>query len=362
MVKRNVNFNPGPAALPLDVLKIVQEELLDYQGSGLSILESSHRAKEYETINDQAQSLIRELFGLDSRFHVLFLGGGASTQFAMIPMNFIGEGQMAAYIDTGDFAAKALKDCQTVARAHIAFSSKEEKYRRMPRMNEIKYPQDVAYLHLCSNNTIEGTQWQEFPETGSVPLVADMSSDIASRQRDFKKFSLIYAGAQKNLGPAGVTLVIIRDDFYAKIKKTGLPVMLTYKTHVDNKSLYNTPPVFAVYITKLVLEWIKGQGGIIGVEKINRSKKDLLYGAIDASPDFYRSTVEKDSRSWMNVTMRMPTEDLENKFIAEAQKEGLLGLKGHRSVGGIRFSIYNAVSLADIQKTVDFMEKFRKSA
>ena len=360
MVKRNVNFNPGPAALPLEVLKTVQEELLDYQGSGMSILESSHRAKEFEAVNDQAIALVRELLGLGTDYHVIFLGGGASTQFAMIPMNFIGDGQMAAYVDTGEFASKALKECQNVAKAHVAFSSKEEKYRRVPKPAEIKYPADVAYLHICSNNTIEGTQFHEFPDTGNVPLVADMSSDIASRQLDFKKFSMFYAGAQKNLGPAGVTLVVIRDDFLAKAKK-DVAAILSYKTHTDSKSLYNTPPVFGIYIVKLVLEWIKSRGGLAGVEKINKQKKDLLYNAIDAAPDFYKGLAEKDSRSWMNVTLRLPTEDMENKFIADAKKEGLLGIKGHRSVGGIRISIYIAVSLQDVQKMVDFMGQFRKS-
>jgi phosphoserine aminotransferase len=361
MVKRNVNFNPGPAALPLDVLKIVQEELLDYQGTGLSILESSHRAKEFEAINNRTIELVRELLGLSTGYQVLFLGGGASTQFVLIPMNFIEDGRMAAYVDTGGFANKALKECQAVAKAHVAFSSKEEKYRRLPKMSEINYPGDVSYLHICSNNTIEGTQFHEFPDTGNIPLIADMSSDIASRQIDFKKFSLIYAGAQKNLGPAGVTLVIIRDDLLAKGKK-GLPTMFSYQTHVDNKSLYNTPPVFGIYIMKLVLEWIKNKGGLSAMEKINRAKKDLLYNTIDTSPDFYKGAAEKDSRSWMNVTMRLPSEELEAKFIADAKQEGLLGLKGHRSVGGIRFSIYNAVSLDDIQKTVDFMDRFRKAA
>ncbi len=361
MVKRNINFNPGPAAIPLDVLKIVQDELLDYKGTGMSIIESSHRGKEFEAINDQTIALIREVLGLGPEYHVLFLGGGASTQFDLIPMNFIGAGQTAAYVDTGDFAARALKECQIVAKAHVAFSSKEEKYRRVPKMNEIKYPEDVAYLHVCSNNTIEGSQFSEYPETGKIPLIADMSSDIASRRRDFKKFSLIYAGAQKNLGPAGVTLVVIRDEFLAKANK-GLPTLLSYKTHADNKSLYNTPPAFGIYIMKLVLEWIKSKGGLEGVEKINEAKKNLLYGAIDSAADFYKNPVDKDSRSWMNVTMRLPTEELENRFIAEAQKEGLIGLKGHRSVGGIRFSIYNAVSLEDIQRTVDFMTRFRKSA
>ncbi|MBN1856555.1 MAG: 3-phosphoserine/phosphohydroxythreonine transaminase [Dehalococcoidia bacterium] len=361
MSARNVNFNPGPAALPLEVLKTVQSELLDYHGTGLSVLESSHRSKEFEAINDATIALVRELFGLSDDYHVLFLGAGASTQFALIPMNFVGEGQTAAYVDTGSFANKAMKECQAVSKVHVAFSSKEEKYRRMPSMSDIKYPQDAAYLHICTNNTIEGTQFWQFPDTGTVPLVADMSSDIASRQLDYKKFSLFYAGAQKNLGPAGVTLVVIRDDFLSTARK-DLPGMLTYKIHSDNKSLYNTPPVFAVYMMKLVLEWIKSKDGLAGVEKLNEAKKNLLYGAIDAASDFYQGAAEKDSRSWMNVTMRLPNEDLEAKFIADGKKEGFVGMKGHRSVGGIRMSIYNAVSLEDIQKTVDFMERFRKSA
>jgi len=359
-VTRSVNFNPGPAALPLEVLKTVQAELLDYQGTGISILESSHRSKEFEAVNDQTIALVREVLDLGAEYHVLFLGGGASTQFALIPMNFVGDAQTAAYVDTGEFAFKAMKEAQNVAKVHIAFSSKGEKYRRVPAMSEIKYPSDVAYLHLCSNNTIEGTQFQQFPDRDEIPLVADMSSDIASRRLDFKRFSLIYAGAQKNLGPAGVTLVVIRDDFLATAKK-NVPTILSYKTHADSKSLFNTPPVFGIYMMKLVLEWIKGKGGLAGVEKMNEAKKNLLYGAIDAAPDFYRGAADKASRSWMNVTMRLPNEELETRFVAEAKKHGLIGLKGHRSVGGIRFSIYNAVSPEDIQKTVTFMSEFRKS-
>ncbi|MCK5212559.1 MAG: 3-phosphoserine/phosphohydroxythreonine transaminase [Dehalococcoidia bacterium] len=355
------NFSAGPATLPFEALEIVQQEMLDYRGTGMSVMELSHRSPEYDDINDTCIALFREILGLDESYHVLFVGAGASTQFALIPMNFVGEGQTAAYVDTGSFANKAMKECQAVSKVHVAFSSKEDKYRHMPKMSEIEYPDDAAYLHLCSNNTIEGTQFADFPDTGTVPLVADMSSDIASRQLDYKKFSLFYAGAQKNLGPAGVTLVVIKDDFLATARK-DLPGMLTYKIHADNKSLYNTPPVFAVYMMKLVLEWIKGKGGLAGIEKLNAAKKDLLYGAIDAAPDFYKGAAEKDSRSWMNVTMRLPNEDLEARFIADAKKEGFVGLKGHRSVGGIRMSIYNAVSLEDIQKTVDFMDKFRKSA
>jgi len=359
-MKRNVNFNPGPAVLPLEVLKTVQEELLDFQGSGMSILESSHRAKEFEAVNDQCIALVRELLGLGPNFQVIFMGGGASTQFCLIPMNFLGANQVAAYCDTGEFASKAMKEAQMMGKVHVAYSAKAEKYVRVPKNDEIKYPADAAYLHICTNNTIEGTEYQQIPETGNVPLVADMSSDIASRVLDYKKFSLIYAGAQKNLSAAGVTLVIIRDDFLAKAKP-GLPTMFTYKTFVDNKSLYNTPPVFGIYIMKLVLEWVKKQGGLAGIQKLNETKKNMLYGAIDAAPDFYKGPAQKDSRSWMNITMRLPSEDLENKFVAEAKKEGLVGLKGHRSVGGIRFSIYNAMPVEGIQKTVEFMDKFRKS-
>ena len=361
MATRNINFNPGPAAVPLEVLQKIQSELLDYNGSGVSILESSHREKEFEAVNDQAITLVREVLGIGSNYQVIFVGGGASTQFDLIPMNFIPDGQQAAYVDTGEFGNKALKEAQIVAKAHVAFSSKEEKYRRVPKMNEIKYPGDVAYLHICSNNTIEGTQFREFPDTGSVPLIADMSSDIASRKLDYNKFSLFYAGTQKNLGVAGVAMVVIRDDFMAKAKK-GLPTMLSYKTFTDNKSLYNTPPVFGIYITKLVLEWVKSKGGLAGLEKLNAAKKDMLYSAIDSNADFYKGTADKDSRSWMNVTMRLPSEELENRFVADAKKEGMLGIKGHRSVGGIRFSIYNAVTLQDVQKAVDFMGRFRKTA
>lgn len=360
MASKIVNFNPGPAAVPPEVLSIVQRELFDYRGTGISILESSHRAKEYEEINDRAIALVREIFGLGNNYQVLFMGGGASTQFALVPLNLLKTGQLGAYIDTGEFAFKAWKECQIQGGDHLVFSSKDVHYRRVPRISEIQCPSTAAYLHLCSNNTIEGTQFHEFPETGSLPLICDMSSDIASRVLDFKKFALIYAGAQKNLGPSGVTLVIIRDDLLAACK-AGLPTMFSYKTFAESKSLYNTPPVFGVYFLKLVLEWIKGKGGLPEIEKTNCAKKDTLYRVIDAHPDFYMGTAEKDSRSWMNVTIRLPTEDLENQFIAEAKKNGLIGLKGHRSVGGIRFSIYNAVTLEGVQRTAEFMESFRRS-
>ncbi|MFZ5979748.1 MAG: 3-phosphoserine/phosphohydroxythreonine transaminase [Candidatus Zixiibacteriota bacterium] len=360
MVNRVFNFNPGPSMLPLDVLKIVQEELLDYRGTGMSIMESSHRSPEFDEINNSTMALFHEVLGLKDNFQVLFLGGGASTQFAMIPMNFLSPGKKGAYVDTGSWSSKAIKEAQIIGEVHVAASSKSADYTFIPEMSDIKYPADAAYLHITSNNTIRGTQYHEFPETSKVPLICDMSSDIASRRLDFNKFSLIYAGAQKNLGPAGVTIVIIRDDLLAKAKD-GLPTMLSYKTHAEKKSLYNTPPAFGIYVIKLVLEWIKKQGGLAGIEKINRQKKDLIYNVIDNNSDFYRGPVKKDSRSWMNLVMRLPSEDLEKKFIAEAKAAKFIGLKGHRSVGGIRISLYNALPLEGAQKLAEFMEKFKKN-
>ena len=357
MAHRVFNFNPGPATLPLDVLKIVQEELLDYRGTGMSIMETSHRAPEFDEINKQAMALMRETLGLGDNYKVLFMGGGASTQFALIPMNFLPEGKVGAYVDTGTWSSKAIKEANIIGKAHLAASSKDEGYSFIP--DKLDVPSDAAYLHITSNNTIKGTQYQDIPDAGKIPLICDMSSDIASRQHDFTKFSMIYAGAQKNLGPSGVTVVIIRDDFLATAKE-GLPSMLTYKTFAEKDSLYNTPPSFAIYVVKLILEWIKGQGGLKAVEKVNMAKKECLYQIMDLYPDYYKGTARKDSRSWMNVTMRMANEDLEKKFIADAKAAGFVGLKGHRSVGGVRFSIYNAMPLEGVEKVVEFMEKFRK--
>ena len=359
MAKRVFNFNPGPAALPLEVLKTIQEELLDYRGTGMSILESSQRGAEYEDINNQAMALARELFGLDENYKVLFMTGGASTQFALVPMNFIGDGQVGAYVDTGSWSSKAIKEAEIEGKMHLAASSKSAKYAFIPKMSDIKVPGNAAYLHITTNNTIFGTQYQEFPDPGAVPLVADMSSDIASRRLDFTKFAFIYAGAQKNIGPAGVTLVLVRDDFLAK-GKGGLHTMFSYKTYADEKSLYNTPPCFAIYIMKLIFEWIKKQGGLAAVEKVNRAKKDTIYGMLDKHPEYFKGTVEKGSRSWMNLTYRLPSEELEKKFLSEAKAAGFVGLKGHRSVGGIRVSLYNAVPLEGAQKLAEFMEAFMK--
>lgn len=358
-VHRVHNFNPGPSTLPLDVLKVAHAELLNFQGTGMSILEISHRSKEYEAVNNAAVSLTRELLGLDESFHVIFVGGGASLQFAMLPQNFLRSDRTAAYVDTGAWSNKAVKEAKLFGSVNVVASSKEQQYRFIPKLSDFKVPTDSAYVHMTSNNTIFGTQWHWWPETGSVPLICDMSSDFMSRRCDFRKFSLIYAGAQKNIGPSGATMVIIRDDFLKTIKD-GNPTMLDYRTHIKNNSLYNTPPVFAVYIVKLVLEWIKEHGGLAAIEAVNDQKQKLIYGVMDERPDFYRGTVEKDSRSWMNITLRLPNESLEEQFLKETKAAGFIGLKGHRDVGGIRVSLYNAMTLDGTEQLATFMRKWGK--
>ncbi|UCE25172.1 MAG: 3-phosphoserine/phosphohydroxythreonine transaminase [Candidatus Zixiibacteriota bacterium] len=358
MANRIFNFNPGPATLPTEVLEIVQQELLDYKGTGMSVMEISHRSAEFDEINDTCNALFREILGLDESYHVLFMGGGASTQFALVPLNFLPEGKTAAYVDTGSWSSKAIKEAKLVGNVHLAGSSKESNYDHIPR--DLDIPADAVYLHVTSNNTIFGTQYQAFPDSGSIPLICDMSSDIASRCWDFTRFDMIYAGAQKNLGPAGVTAVIIKQSLLDKCAD-GNPTMFNYKTHAEKKSQYNTPPAFPIYIVKLVLEWVKKQGGLEAVEKVNTAKKERIYQLLDLHPDYYRGTVKPDSRSWMNITFRLPNEDLEKKFIAEAKAAGMGGLKGHRSVGGVRVSLYNAMPLAGVEKLAGFMEEFKKN-
>ncbi len=360
MAKRVFNFNPGPSALPLEVLRQIQEEFLDYKGTGMSILEMSHRSKEFEEVNNRAMALVREIAGLGNNYKVIFVGGGASMQFSMVPMNFLAAGKTACYADTGEWAHKAAKEAKRVGNVNVLYSSETAKYDHVPTPAQLKVPGDAAYLHVTSNNTIYGTEYDSFPDTGSVPLVCDMSSDMFGRTRDFSKFSLIYAGAQKNLGPAGVTMVIVRDDLLAKCPD-NIPTMLNYKTHAEKDSLYNTPPAFGIYVVKLVLEWIQAQGGLKKIEEVNRTKKDIIYGMMDNNPGYYKGTVQKPSRSWMNLTLRMPSEDLEAKFISEAKKAGFVGLKGHRSTGGVRVSLYNAVSLEATQKLAEFMTSFMKA-
>lgn len=358
-MKRIQNFNAGPSTLPLEVLQTAQQELLDYKGTGMSVMEISHRTKEYDEINDGAMALVHELFGLGDNYKVLFMQGGAFSQFSLVPMNLLSPGKTAAYVDTGVWADKAIKEAKKIGNINVIASSKADKYAYIPKVADIKTPQDAAYLHVTSNNTIFGTQYDQFPDPGSVPMVCDMSSDIASRRRDFTKFALIYAGAQKNLGPAGVTLVIIREDLLPRSPES-LGTMFNYNTHAAEKSLFNTPPVFSIYMMRLVMLWIKNQGGLEAIEKVNRAKKDTIYNLMDTYPDYFKGTVQKDSRSWMNLTLRLPSEDLETKFLSEAKASGFIGLKGHRSVGGIRVSLYNAMTLEGTQQLAGFMEEFRK--
>lgn len=354
---RIYNFNPGPAALPLEVLEEVRKDLLNYKGEGISVLEMSHRSKTFDGIIKDAERLMKEVMGIPDGYKVLFFQGGATLQFAAVPLNLIGEGEFADYVNTGSWSKKAIAEAKKLGKqVNVIASSEDENFSYIP--NNFKVTPGAAYLHITSNNTIAGTQFQTFPDTGDVPLVCDMSSDINCRKVDVSKFALIYAGAQKNMGPSGVTIVIIREDLLEK-SPDNIPTMTSYKIIGGKDSLYNTPPTFAIYIVKLVLEWMIRQGGLDSIEKINRKKADLLYQAIDGS-DFYRGTVRPDSRSMMNVTFRLPNEDLEAKFVAEALQNGMLGLKGHRSVGGIRASIYNAVPLEAVEKLVAFMEEFEK--
>lgn len=356
--ERIYNFNAGPAALPLPVLEEIQTSFLNFQGCGMSITEISHRSAGFDEVINDAVNRTRRLLGLDERFHVLFLQGGASLQFAMIPMNFLGEGRSADYVNTGTWSTKAIKEAAIQNKAHqVTASSEDRNFCYIPE--SIPYSKDAAYVHITSNNTIKGTQWHRFPDTGDVPLVADMSSDIFSRPLPVDRFGLIYAGAQKNIGPSGTCMVIIRDDFM-KTAQPDLPTMLRYDTFVAKNSMYNTPPCFGVYTIQLVLKWLEEtMGGLDAMTAFNEKKAGLLYDAIDAG-DFYQATADKDSRSLMNVTFRLPSEELEKTFVVQALENGLGGLKGHRSVGGCRASIYNAATLEGVEKLVEFMTAFEK--
>lgn len=357
MSNRIWNFNPGPATLPLSVLEKAKEEIPDYQNTGMAVMELSHRSKEYAAIHADAKSLMIELFQIPENYKVLFLQGGASLQFAMAPMNLLTQGKAADYIVTGSWSKKALKEAKIAGTVNVAGSSEDTNFNRIPKQGDLKLDPNAVYCHITSNNTISGTQYQTFPDTGNVPIVADMSSDILSRKINFGKFGMIYAGAQKNLGPSGVTVVIIRDDL-VEASRDDIPTLLQYKTHVDKDSLFNTPPTYSIYLVKLVLEWVKSLGGLDAVEKRNREKADLLYGTIDDNPDFFKGATEKESRSWMNATFRLPSEELEAKFIAEGLAAGFGGLKGHRSVGGIRVSMYNAMEPEGIRELTEFMKDF----
>ena len=350
------NFNAGPAALPVPVLEQVQAELLDFQNSGMSIMEMSHRSKTFEAQRQRAERGLRDLLGVADDFDVLFLQGGATLQFSMAPMNLLAHNSSHAdYLTSGTWGVKALAEAQKVGEAHEAASSKNAEFRRVP--DEFELNPGAKYVHLTSNETIEGVQWPSLPDTAGAPIVADMSSDILSQPLDINRFGLIYAGAQKNIGPSGVTVVIIRKDWV--VPHPELPIMLDYATHAKNDSLYNTPNTFGVYIIGVVCQWIEKLGGLEGMKTRNAAKAALLYDAIDAS-DFYSGFAEKASRSQMNVTFRLPDEALEAKFAGESSRANLIGLKGHRSVGGIRASLYNAVELDLVATLVEFMREFER--
>jgi len=355
---RVYNFSSGPAVLPVSVLEQIQRDLVSLPGVGMSILEVSHRSAIFEQVIAKAEGDLRELAGIPANYKVLFLQGGASLQFSMVPMNLLTEGRTADYIITGTWTDKAAKEAKKVGAVNIAATSAGDNFSRIPVQSEWTLTPDAAYVHITSNNTIEGTQWHSEPNVGDVPLITDASSDILSRPIEISKYGLIYAGAQKNLGPAGTTIVIIREDLLQRSSKS-LHTMLNYATHAENGSLYNTPPVFAIYGVGLVLQWLRAQGGLQAIARVNQRKAAKLYAEIDRT-GFYRATANKDDRSLMNVTFRLPSEALEKQFVKESTAAGFDGLKGHRSVGGMGASIYNAFPEDGIDGLVDFMREFER--
>ena len=358
MTERIYNFSAGPAVLPVPVLEEAQRDMLSLPGVGMSVMEISHRSKTFDEIINGAEQGLRELLGIPENYKVLFLQGGASLQFSMIPMNLLPAGGAADYIVTGSWGKKAVKEAKRAGTVNIAANTEDSRYSRTPEQHELKLSPGAAYVHLTSNETIEGVEWKELPEVGDVPLISDASSNILSRPEPVEKYALIYAGAQKNMGPSGLTLVIIRDDLLARVPE-GLHTMLDYRTHVENDSLYNTPNTWGIYILNLVCKWLKERGGIAGMHRENEAKAGLLYDAIDVT-NFYRGHAARESRSLMNVTFRLPTEDLEKQFVTEATAAKLDGLKGHRSVGGLRASIYNAFPRAGVEALVEFMQEFER--
>jgi phosphoserine aminotransferase len=358
MTERIFNFSAGPAVLPVPVLERARDEMLSLPGVGMSVMEISHRSKTFDAIHQGAKAGLKELLGVPDGYEILFLQGGASLQFSMVPINFLNGGS-ADYILTGSWGKKAIKEAKKHGAANAAADMADSHYNRVPAQDELKLDANSAYVHVTSNETIEGVEWKEEPNVGNVPLVCDASSDICSRPVDVSKYALIYAGAQKNLGPSGVTLVIIRDDLLEKIPD-GLDTMLDYRTHAKADSLYNTPNTWGIYILNLVCDWMKEQGGLEAIHKRNEEKARKIYEAIDAT-DFYRGHAVREARSLMNVTFRLPSEELEKKFTSEATAQGLDGLKGHRSVGGIRASIYNAFPVEGVDALVQFMKEFERT-
>lgn len=356
-MSRVYNFSAGPSMLPETVLKQAAAEMLDYQGSGQSVMEMSHRSKTYQAIIDSCSSLLREVLKVPEDYEILFLQGGASSQFAMLPLNLATKSGSADFVITGQWAKKAYAECKKLAKAREVASSADKTFTYIPKLDPANFDPNADYFHICWNNTIYGTRYMEIPETGDVPLVADMSSSILSEPVDVSKFGVIYAGAQKNMGPAGLTVVIIRKDLIGEPRE-GTPTMFSYKTHAENGSMYNTPPTYAIYICKLVLEWIKNDiGGLENMKAINEKKAGLLYDFLDTSK-LFRGTVEKEYRSLMNVPFVTGNEELDAKFVKEAAAAGFVNLKGHRTVGGMRASIYNAMPVEGVEKLVAFMKQF----
>ncbi len=357
---RIYNFSAGPSTLPVSSLEEAAEKFVDFEDSGMSLIEMSHRGKIYDRVHKEATALTREILEIPENFKILFLQGGATMQFGMIPMAFLKENMTADYVLTGTWSKKALKDGEVVGNAEIIWDGNEENYTRIPDANELKFTKDAAYTLICSNETIGGIQWQEFPDTGDIPLIVDMSSDIMSRPLPWDRIDMVFAGTQKNLAPSGMALVIMKDSLVEKAR-TDLPAYMRYDIHADKDSLYNTPPTFVIWMTNLTLKWIKSLGGMKAIEKLRDEKAEMIYDAIDNSNGYYRSPVDKSCRSKMNVVWRLPEEDLEKKFIEEAANQGLSGLKGHRSVGGCRASIYNAMPVEGVKALTGFMKDFMKN-
>jgi len=354
---RIYNFSAGPSMLPVPVLETARDEMLNYHGSGMSVMEMSHRSKVYEEIIHEAERLLREVMGIPGNYKVMFLQGGASLQFAMVPMNLLRTGR-ADYVVTGQFAGKAYEESRKYGEINLAATTKKENFSRIPRQEELKLDPKADYVHICYNNTIFGTKWDYIPETGNVPLVADMSSCILSEPVDVSKFGLIYAGAQKNIAPAGLTIVIAREDLIAGGPAFPfVPTMCDYKIMAENESMYNTPPCYPIYICKLVLEWINGMGGLAGMQAHNKKKAAILYDYLDRSAIF-RNPVSHESRSMMNVTFRAESDELNDAFVKAAAKAGFVNLKGHRSAGGMRASIYNAMPIEGVEKLTAFMKDY----
>jgi phosphoserine aminotransferase len=359
MTNRIFNFSAGPCTLPLSALEKAEADFVDYQGAGMSLIEMSHRGEHYDNVHYEAMANIREVLNIPESHDVLFIQGGATLQFAMVPLNLMSDGKTAEFINTGAWVKKAIADAQKIGPTRVIWTGETENFTRIPGEHEYEAGNDAAYVHICGNETIGGIEYHEYPDTGAVPLVADMSSHIMSRPVEWDKLQLAFAGAQKNLGPAGLALVIMHKDLLER-RKDDVPAYLSYKTHAGKDSLYNTPPVFSIYMMKLTLDWVRSAGGLIEMEKRAIARSNALYETIDVSEGWYRCPVDKRSRSRMNVCFRLPTEELEAKFIAEALENNFSGLKGHRSVGGCRASMYNAMPIEGAERLAEFMINFKR--